>query len=623
MHLKKLKLKNFRCYKDFEIDNIGKLVVFIGENDAGKTVLLNAIQWLLSEKACDDADCREDENGKTAETVVEGVFKIEKGFDELDEKYLSGGDGDELHIRKIHTAEGTRIYYIGRGYTHSFNDFSNAAKQTELLKKLGEKPAKTDEGRRKQRQKLVESGKIQRTEGEAREIKPLDYKKLLEKPLPEVRSFSASKYKSADSIVQSKLRDVAKSLFESEIADEELKPHLESLQAIKSVIRQKLKSEIEHIKPTLKKYHQEIKDINAEIEIQFENAVGTSALMLDLGNGERLLEQFGDGTKRRLWMGLLEWETETKNEKSSRSVIRLYDEPDVNLHYRAQQQFFENIVKTTENEDIHAQCFVSTHSFSMVDRAPSESLVLIRVGENGERDKRQLQSLPENDDYFDFKRDLAAAGLSNSALLYESGFLLVEGHSEDVAIPIFYQKVHGRTLVEDGIKLIKMDGSGNWRTTLKTLLGTRKDAIHLLLDNDCRKETKKGNQKQPPQITQKALEELNIDADFINRQVTFIGENEFEDAFEDDVLIAALKNNYIGVDSRKWQKLDLTALRKEDKFSEAFLLAAGEILVEFKDFRKSKPKFAKNLADYCPKEQIPNQILQAFKAIRSQIGIPN
>ena len=86
-------------------------------------------------------------------------------------------------------------------------------------------------------------------------------------------------------------------------------------------------------------------------------------------------------------MGLLDWETEIKNEKSSRSVIRLYDEPDVNLHYRAQQQFFENIVNLTKHSEVHTQCFVSTHSFSMVDRAPSESLTLIRVSENGESQK--------------------------------------------------------------------------------------------------------------------------------------------------------------------------------------------------------------------------------------------
>lgn len=340
-----------------------------------------------------------------------------------------------------------------------------------------------------------------------------------------------------------------------------------------------------------------------------------------MSDGERLLEQFGDGTKRRLWMGLLEWETEIKNEKSSRSVIRLYDEPDVNLHYRAQQQFFENIVNLTKSEDVHAQCFISTHSFSMVDRAPSESLALIRVNENGEREKTQLQSLPKNDDYFDFMRDMAKAGLSNSALLYESGFLVVECPSEEIAIPILYETIYHRTLVQDGIKLINLEGCGNWENILKTLLKTRENDAHFLLDNDCQKNSLNGN-KNKLLITLKSLKNLGLKENFIEKQVTLIGENEFEDAFDDNVLIAALENKYIEVDKKHWQLLDLAALRQKEKFSEALLSEVGKIAFEF-GFKDSKPKFAAALAQQCSKEQIPPKVFEAFKALRSRIGISN
>ena len=55
MKLKRLKLKNFRCfYGESEIEFAGgdkkNSTVIHGENGAGKTVLLNAFKWVLYEQ---------------------------------------------------------------------------------------------------------------------------------------------------------------------------------------------------------------------------------------------------------------------------------------------------------------------------------------------------------------------------------------------------------------------------------------------------------------------------------------------------------------------------------------------------------------------------------------------
>jgi predicted ATP-dependent endonuclease of OLD family len=384
MYLKKLVLKNFRCYDKFEIENLDKLTVFIGENDAGKTVLLKAIEWLLSDKLCQEEDCFKDKDNKISDEVfVEGHFQKE-AFDVLDKKYFTSKESGIFRVRKTYTAEGNKFCYFGRGYSDpEFNNFKGAAKQKALLKKYEINPANTEALRKQQLKGLVEKNILQHTDSDKREITLAEYRELLNIHLPHIRPFSASNYKTADSIVQNKLRDVARSVLDETTASKKLKKHLESLKVIKKAIEDKLEKELAEIEKTLKEHHKELKKVKVDTKVTFEDAVGASSLKLNLGDGERLLEQFGDGTKRRLWMGLLEWDTEAKNEKSSRSVIRLYDEPDVNLHYRAQKQFFENIEKLTENSNIHTQCFISTHSFSMVDRARSESLVHIRVKDNG------------------------------------------------------------------------------------------------------------------------------------------------------------------------------------------------------------------------------------------------
>ncbi len=49
MHIKKLKVNNYRCFEDISMKDISNLVILIGENDAGKSFLLEAVR-LLGEK---------------------------------------------------------------------------------------------------------------------------------------------------------------------------------------------------------------------------------------------------------------------------------------------------------------------------------------------------------------------------------------------------------------------------------------------------------------------------------------------------------------------------------------------------------------------------------------------
>ena len=48
MILKKIKIQNFRCFRNYEVDLKAGMTVFIGKNGAGKTSLLNAIRYGLS-----------------------------------------------------------------------------------------------------------------------------------------------------------------------------------------------------------------------------------------------------------------------------------------------------------------------------------------------------------------------------------------------------------------------------------------------------------------------------------------------------------------------------------------------------------------------------------------------
>ncbi len=56
MKLVKLRLSNFRCYKDTTTVEIDNLTVFIGRNDSGKSSLLDALDIFFNDKAAPDKD---------------------------------------------------------------------------------------------------------------------------------------------------------------------------------------------------------------------------------------------------------------------------------------------------------------------------------------------------------------------------------------------------------------------------------------------------------------------------------------------------------------------------------------------------------------------------------------
>lgn len=51
--LRQLKIENFRCFKSFELNHLGRVNLFVGVNNCGKTSILEAIQLLSSENTFD------------------------------------------------------------------------------------------------------------------------------------------------------------------------------------------------------------------------------------------------------------------------------------------------------------------------------------------------------------------------------------------------------------------------------------------------------------------------------------------------------------------------------------------------------------------------------------------
>ena len=477
MHLIKLALKDFRCYQEVEVAPLGKLAVIVGENDVGKTVLMDAIAILLGSNQAGPQDLRSGADGtRSDEFEIRGQFLLED-HDTLQEEYRV--DGHFTLIRRLKAGQ-LETYVDALGYDDAeFDDFRGAEKQKALLTKAGLRPG-TNEGLREQQlAQLVAEGRLHRNVLREQKLPTIG---VISDHLPKVERIASTEYRSPETMVQRTLLSIAASVMHP--VDPETgqpKEHSE-LTKIRQEIVGRLNQEIDEVKTILQRINPSILEMSVLPSIDFSRAVASTALSLNTGEGERPLSSFGEGTKKRMWMGLLEWEREAAKKAAIGSTIRLYDEPDVNLHYRAQRELFKTISALSSDEELHTQCFVSTHAVTLIDRAPCEAINLIEFAEDGGRKVTRIHG-GENPDVMRFFNEVGrVVGLPNSVVLYEKAFLLVEGDSEWVALPILYRLLHGKAMSEDGLVLINLHTCSAWRSVVEVLLHNRLPITHLLLD---------------------------------------------------------------------------------------------------------------------------------------------
>lgn len=616
MYLTRLSLRNFRCFEQIQFDAFDRLAVLVGENDAGKTVVLEAIAILVGAAGCGDDHFRRDPAGvKADELEVAGTFQLE-AHDTVPEEFRVGDATRELRLRRRWTSGVAEVYAWTIGFDDpDYDDFNGADRQKELLKRLDVAPASREADRRAQLAQLIEDGALRRTT--AREVKLASFAVLMP-CMPRIERIASNEYRSPDAMIQRTLQAAAASVMTPVDQATGQPKERRALAAMRGAIIKRLNEEIAQAKDVLHRVHSQLRDLRVEPNIDFTRAVTTTTLTVNIGDGDRLLSSFGEGTKKRMWMGLMEWEQRVAKANVAGSVIRLYDEPDVNLHYNAQRQLFATVSGLACDVSLRTQCFVCTHSVTLIDRAPCESVNLIHVEADGQRRLQRIGAGTDVGVMAFFNEVGRAVGLSNTVLLYERGFLLVEGDSEVVSLPILYRTLFGRLMAEDGVVLVNLHTCGAWQSVIEVMLRNRIPLTHLLLDADCREPGSSAR------ITAEALEQLGCTAEFLTEQVSFVGEKEFEDAFADEIIAESLDDEFPRADGSPWIKRVVaikTHARGGGKFSAELQQAIRRECVHDRRQEATKPNIALAIAHHCKSaDAIPASLVEALTKIRARAG---
>ncbi len=367
----------------------------------------------------------------------------------------------------------------------------------------------------------------------------------------------------------------------------------------------------------IKKYNKTVRGTSYDPRFDFTASLKTGDLEVDTGQGLHILSKTGAGTRRRTYMGILDWDRDvTQHEAKSAaglpSIIRGYDEPDTNLHYEAQRFMYKAITDIVNAPDSRVQAILCTHSLTMIDRAPAQSIRFFRLCNEGSSEVSQLRTDCDSEiEHFlsDVAREM---GITNSLIFYERCFVLIEGPTEENALPILYRKVFGRSLLEDGIRIINVSGNGAFKEFLRLWSRNKQELTLVVADSDTQTQS-------AAKLTKDALRAAGFPQSFVDERVKFIGNREFEDVFDDELIARCLEEHWPKAEGN-WHSSNVAAIREQSKFSDAIGKMVREHQQEASEYW-GKPVFGRKLAQTCACTEVPDVILELFALMRQIANI--
>ena len=418
MYLSKLRLWNFRKYSDgadnkpgVEIHFHEGLNVLIGENDSGKTAIIDAIRYVLRTQSgeyiqFDDKDFYQDEQGNRKDE-----FKIECVFDGLNEQdsglfweWLSWNEDKTRYLLKV-------WLYVKR-------------KDNVILPKFS----------------AGIEGQAERMDSEARDLLKVVYFK----PLRDALTDMTHGYKSRLAQILG-----AHELFKTR-KDEQGNNR-----------KHKLETDYENLKKEIENYFKEgnngeiiTDEINNFLHAHFLLNGDPRHAQIKLTGGElteilRLLDLIMEGNKSGLGsLNLLCIAAEMLlfNNQQKGLKLALVEELEAHLHPQYQLRLIDYISSQQKNE----QFILTTHSITLASKIRLENLIVLKGNEVFPMSKEYTKMKPA--DYNFLERFLDA---TKANLFFAKGLIMVEGDAENLLIPAIAD-VMDKPLNKYGVSIVNV-----------------------------------------------------------------------------------------------------------------------------------------------------------------------
>lgn len=447
MHLSQVKIRNFRLFHQLDLRLNRGLNIIVGENDSGKTTLIDAIRYVLGTSSTERAYMTEKDFHNDA-----NEFSVQLKFTEVDayahrfvehlshEKYMDELGSETrrpvLYVRL--RAEKTGMER--RGYPYIKTELRSGVAGNGLvieaeirdflavtyLKPLRDAATELSSGRASRLSQILSSSKDIRDGMET-------ILKIVAQANEELLADGAALRKSSENIERRYLHEL---VFEDD------KSRLGAFIDIAGVRMNDLAELPDQVK---RRYLREILE----------------GLSLALTNDRR---GHGLGYHNLLFMGaeLLLLEQEAGNE----FPLLLVEEPEAHLHPQLQMkllQFIDRKSKTVEAPS-GVQCILTTHSPNIASKADPSEIIMLAGG--GAWSLRVGETELVEDDYKHLRKFLDA---TKANVFFAKGILFVEGDGENILLPEL-ARLLGRPLEDYGVSVVKYDNSGSWKRFARLFL---------------------------------------------------------------------------------------------------------------------------------------------------------
>ncbi len=414
MYLKKLTLTNFRKYPRLEVEFKEGLNVLIGENDQGKTSIIDAIKYLLNTKSneifrYDIKDFHHDSNTRINNFQIVGMlsgFKDEEAANFIEWGYFNCEGKFELRVQ---------LYVSLKSNNRIVWDFKAGPENTEV-----------------------------QMDGNARELLQVTYLKPLRDAENELTAGNRSRL---SQILQSHdaFRANDKSKASAALVEIVRKANAEiiiTLDDVKAHSQVDSPSILEQINTYLSAFQHENDNRKAQIKIT-EPEIHRILRSLGLQIEENTP---GLGTLNKLFMAaeLLHLETDPYNSLR----LCLIEELEAHLHPQAQLR----VINTLGNVK-NTQFIITTHSTTLGSSIKLENIILCH-NDNVYPMWKENTQLSIGDRHF-LQRFLDA---TKANLFFARGVIMVEGDAENILIPVIAEIIN-LPLHKYGVSVVNVGGT--------------------------------------------------------------------------------------------------------------------------------------------------------------------
>ncbi|WP_191603177.1 ATP-dependent nuclease [Marinomonas algicola] len=436
MYLHCLKMENFRRYEQLDVEFNSGLNLLVGENDSGKTAIVDAIKYVLNTQSYEYLrPCVEDfylEPSKD-ESHRATVFRVEctfKGFDKHSAKHFIdwlGTDKEKNFFLKVWisaTRKNGRVFY-------------------EV------KAGSDDEGTT--------------INGEARDLLRATYLKPLRDAESELTPKKGSR--------------LSQILYNHDVFEDEESHRLLRIMSLTNKAIEKFftthdgKELLLDINTYLDKFSLENNKLNSRFNVSDSSLKSVlEKLSLRLFN-QSVSENTNQGLGSHNLLYIAAELLLLKKSNYQGLKLGLIEEIEAHLHPQTQIRLIEAIQKICEENKI--QFILTTHSTSLASKVKLKNLVLCKDGclyPMGQEHTKLRKG-----DYLFLERFLDS---TKSNLFFANGVILVEGDAENILLPSFAKKL-GRDLSQHGVSIVNVGSTAFLRYSNIFL---RQDEKKLILD---------------------------------------------------------------------------------------------------------------------------------------------